>query len=83
MDSDALDTFLTVHRRGGISNAAKAVSTEIPAGVTSYAPSNVVASAAANLIINKTASPTTPNNELCAAPSPTGTSCRPTNSTNF
>ncbi len=44
-----------------ISNAAKAVSTEIPAGVTSYAPSNVVASAAANLIINKTVSPTTPN----------------------
>jgi uncharacterized repeat protein (TIGR01451 family) len=43
-----------------ISNTAKAVSTEIPAGVTSYAPSNVVASAAANLMISKIVSPSTP-----------------------
>ncbi len=31
MDSDALDTFLTVHRRGGISNAAKALHRSQPA----------------------------------------------------
>lgn len=43
-----------------ISNTAKAVSTEIPAGVVSYAPSNVVASAAANLLISKIVSPANP-----------------------
>jgi uncharacterized repeat protein (TIGR01451 family)/fimbrial isopeptide formation D2 family protein len=42
-----------------IVNGAKAVSTEIPAGVTSYAPSNVVASSAANLLISKSVSPAT------------------------
>ena len=31
MDSDALNTFLTVHRRGGISNAAKALHRSQPA----------------------------------------------------
>jgi hypothetical protein len=31
MDSDALLTFLTVHRRGGISNAAKALHRSQPA----------------------------------------------------
>jgi DNA-binding transcriptional LysR family regulator len=31
MDSDALDTFLTVHRRGGISSAAKALHRSQPA----------------------------------------------------
>lgn len=40
-----------------ITNTAKAVSTEIPAGVTSYTPSNVVASMAANLQISKSVSP--------------------------
>ncbi|MBK9160122.1 MAG: DUF11 domain-containing protein [Nitrosomonadales bacterium] len=44
-----------------IVNTAKAVSTEIPAGVTSYTPSNVVTSLAANLLINKIVSPSTPN----------------------
>ncbi len=44
-----------------IANTAKAVSTEIPAGVTSYTPSNVVASMAANLLISKNVTPTTPN----------------------
>lgn len=43
-----------------IVNAAKAVSTEIPAGVTSYTPSNVVTSVAANLLIGKTVSSSTP-----------------------
>jgi uncharacterized repeat protein (TIGR01451 family) len=43
-----------------VSNAAKAVSVEIPAGVTSYAPSNVVTSAAANLIISKSVASSTP-----------------------
>ncbi|MBA4382209.1 MAG: hypothetical protein C0406_06540, partial [Sideroxydans sp.] len=43
-----------------IANTSKAVSTEIPAGITSIAPSNVVTSAAANLIISKNASPATP-----------------------
>lgn len=40
-----------------ISNTLKVVSTEIPAGVTSFAPSNVVASTAANLAITKSVSP--------------------------
>ncbi len=40
-----------------ISNALKVVSTEIPAGITSFAPSNVVASMAANLLITKSVSP--------------------------
>ncbi|MCJ9733354.1 LysR family transcriptional regulator, partial [Bradyrhizobium sp. PRIMUS42] len=31
MDSDALDTFLTVHRKGGISNAAKFLHRSQPA----------------------------------------------------
>ncbi|MGQ0684635.1 LysR family transcriptional regulator [Bradyrhizobium sp.] len=31
MDSDALDTFLTVHRRGGVSNAARALHRSQPA----------------------------------------------------
>ena len=31
MDSDALNTFLVVHRRGGISNAAKALHRSQPA----------------------------------------------------
>ena len=31
MDSDALNTFLTIHRRGGISNAAKALHRSQPA----------------------------------------------------
>jgi len=31
MDSDALDTFLMVHRLGGISNAAKALHRSQPA----------------------------------------------------
>lgn len=43
-----------------IVNAARAVSTEIPSGVTSYAPSNVVTSAAANLLISKSVYPSTP-----------------------
>lgn len=44
-----------------ISNTAKAVSTEVPAGVVSYAPSNVVASTAANLLISKIVTPATPD----------------------
>ena len=40
-----------------ISNTLKVVSTEIPAGITSFAPSNVVASMAANLQITKSVSP--------------------------
>jgi len=40
-----------------ISNTLKVVSTEIPAGVTSFAPSNVVASTSANLQITKSVSP--------------------------
>ncbi len=44
-----------------IVNTAKAVSTEIPAGVTSYTPSNVVTSVAANLLIGKTVSSSTPS----------------------
>jgi uncharacterized repeat protein (TIGR01451 family)/fimbrial isopeptide formation D2 family protein len=44
-----------------IVNTAKAVSAEIPAGVTSYTPSNVVASAAANLLISKTVTSSTPS----------------------
>ncbi len=44
-----------------VSNTAKAVSTEIPAGVTSYAPSNVVTSAAANLLISKSVYSSTPS----------------------
>ena len=31
MDSDALDTFLTVHRKGGVSNAARALHRSQPA----------------------------------------------------
>ena len=31
MDSDALNTFLTVYRRGGVSNAAKALHRSQPA----------------------------------------------------
>ena len=31
MDSDALKTFLTVHRRGGVSNAARALHRSQPA----------------------------------------------------
>ena len=31
MDSDALNTFLTVHRRGGVSNAARALHRSQPA----------------------------------------------------
>jgi uncharacterized repeat protein (TIGR01451 family)/fimbrial isopeptide formation D2 family protein len=44
-----------------ITNTLKAVSTEIPAGVTSYAPSNVVTSLAANLNITKNVSPSQAN----------------------
>ncbi|MDH2918720.1 MAG: hypothetical protein PXX73_05970 [Sideroxydans sp.] len=40
-----------------ISNSLKVVSIEIPAGVTSFAPSNVVASTAANVSITKSVSP--------------------------
>jgi uncharacterized repeat protein (TIGR01451 family)/fimbrial isopeptide formation D2 family protein len=44
-----------------ITNTLKAVSTEIPAGATSYAPSNVVASLAANLNITKNVTPSQAN----------------------
>jgi DNA-binding transcriptional LysR family regulator len=36
MDSDALNTFLTVHRKGGISNAAKALHRSQPAVVSQF-----------------------------------------------
>lgn len=42
-------------------NTAKAVSTELTAGVTSFVPSNLVSSAAANLSISKTVSPSNAN----------------------
>ncbi len=44
-----------------IVNAAKAVSTEIPSGITSYTPSNVVSSLAANLTVSKAVTSGTPN----------------------
>ena len=53
--------FAALNAGYALTNTAKAVSTELATGVTSFVPSNLVSSAAANLTISKNVSPSNAN----------------------